>query len=266
VTYPNASPKRPDAEQHTDKQARFGRVPNTDGQSSEREFRTEADEPTKIRMAVIGAPVRCDRRSDHYPELSCYSALMSRISLSEWPCSVARAMELFGDAWTPLIMREAFMGTRRFDDFQRPLGLARNTLSDRLNRLVAAGVLSKRLYQDNPPRNEYLLTAKGRDFFPVLSALVVWGDRWLSEDAGAPMALHHRPCDSDLGLEVVCKQCGEAVTDENVFFHLGPGYPTDVTPAHLDMRPRLPAELPKHRRRTNRRSSPPVRRATSYSG
>ena len=196
--------------------------------------------------------------------LGCYSVLMSRTRLSEWPCSVARAADLFGDAWTLLIMREAFMGTTRFDDFHRSLGLARNTLSDRLNRLVDSGVLSKRLYQDNPPRNEYLLTAMGRDFFPVLSTLVGWGDRWLSGDAGAPMALHHGPCDTDLGIEIVCRQCGEAVTDDNVSFHLGPGYPSSVSPAHLDMRPRLPAEPPRHRRRTARAVRPTGKSSTRH--
>src|SRR6267378_397325 len=111
--------------------------------------------------------------------------------LSDWPCSVARVMELFGDAWTPLIMRDVFYGLSRFDEFQKSLGVARNTLSDRLNRLVDAGVLTKRLYQDNPPRNEYLLTEQGRDFFPVLVAMVNWGDRWLDGGEGAPVTLHH---------------------------------------------------------------------------
>ena len=86
---------------------------------------------------------------------------------SEWPCSLARAVEVFGDSWTLLIVRDGLQGLTRFDEFQRSLNVARNTLSDRLGKLVDAGVMTKRFYQDNPPRYEYLLTEMGRDFFPV---------------------------------------------------------------------------------------------------
>lgn len=181
----------------------------------------------------IEEPVKAASR-----RLSCYYELMSRTSLAEWPCSVARVMDLFGDPWTPLIMREAYLEVRRFDVFQRNLGVARNTLSDRLNKLVDNGLLTKRLYQDNPPRNEYLLTDMGRDFFPVLSALMAWGDRWLDGGHGAPMTLHHTLCGHDLGLAVVCDDCGERVQDTDVEFRIGPGYPGKVE-AYLDMRPRL---------------------------
>ena len=161
-------------------------------------------------------------------------------SLGDWPCSVARVMDLMGDQWSPLIMREAFLGVTRYDDFQRNLGLARNTLSVRLNRLVAGGVLTKNLYQDNPPRNEYLLTDMGRDFFPVLSAIVSWGDRWLDSDQGAPMSLHHTTCGHDLGLNVICEHCGVSIEQPDVEFRIGPGYP-DRVEGYLDMRSRLAA-------------------------
>jgi DNA-binding HxlR family transcriptional regulator len=161
-------------------------------------------------------------------------------SLADWPCSVARAMDLMGDQWSPLIMREAFLGVTRYDDFQRNLGLARNTLSARLNRLVAGGVLTKNLYQDNPPRNEYLLTDMGRDFLPVLSAIVSWGDRWLDSGQGAPMSLHHTTCGHDLGLNVICEHCGASIEQPDVEFRIGPGYP-DRVEDYLDMRPRLAA-------------------------
>ena len=94
---------------------------------------------------------------------------------ADWPCSVARTAGVFGDSWTLLILRDAMYGLTRYDEFQRSLHIARNTLSDRLGKLVDAGVMTKRFYQDNPPRYEYLLTEMGRDFFPVLAAMLSWG-------------------------------------------------------------------------------------------
>src|SRR4051812_25620460 len=92
-------------------------------------------------------------------------------------CSVARALEVVGERWTLLILRDAFLGVRRFDDFQADLGIARNVLTDRLGRLVNAGVLEKRAYSERPPRFEYRLTDKGRDLWPVVHALARWGDK-----------------------------------------------------------------------------------------
>lgn len=108
---------------------------------------------------------------------------------SGWPCSIARATDVFGDAWTLLILRDCMHGVRRFDEFQKSLQIARNTLSDRLSRLVDAGVLAKQFYQDNPPRYEYLLTEMGGELFPVISAMLAWGDKWL--DGGGEL-----PCSS----------------------------------------------------------------------
>ena len=84
-------------------------------------------------------------------------------------------MDLLGDWWTPLVLREAYYGIRRFDEFQQELGIARNTLSDRLRRLVEEGLLEKELYSTEPKRYEYLLTEKGRDFFGVVAAMSRWG-------------------------------------------------------------------------------------------
>src|SRR3954464_3273268 len=103
---------------------------------------------------------------------------------SDWPCSVARAADVFGDAWTLLILRDCIHGVTRFDDFQKSLQIARNTLSDRLSGLVNTGVLTKRFYQDNPPRYEYLLTEMGHDLFPVVSAMLAWGTSGLAMAAG----------------------------------------------------------------------------------
>ena len=99
-------------------------------------------------------------------------------------CPIARALEVVGERWTILIVRDAFRGVRRFDDFQRGLGIARNVLNARLQRLVEAGVLERQRYQERPERFEYVLTESGRDLEPVLRALVAWGDRHRVGDRG----------------------------------------------------------------------------------
>jgi DNA-binding HxlR family transcriptional regulator len=158
--------------------------------------------------------------------------------LAGGPCSIARATEVLGDSWTLLILRDCMHGVKRFDEFQRSLHVARNTLSDRLGKLVDAGVLTKEFYQDNPPRYEYLLTQMGRDLFPVVSALLAWGDRWLDDGLGAPVKLHHETCGHDLEPEVVCRHCKQPVIDHDVQFYVGPGYP-DVVTCGTDFRDRL---------------------------
>ena len=147
---------------------------------------------------------------------------------SEWPCSLARAVDVFGDSWTLLIVRDALQGLTRFDEFQRSLNVARNTLSDRLGKLVDAGVMTKRFYQDNPPRYEYLLTEMGRDFFPVLASMLAWGDKWLDDGGGAPVTLHHHIPGHKIASQVICVECGEAVEHADIQFCVGPGYPDDV--------------------------------------
>jgi DNA-binding HxlR family transcriptional regulator len=134
-------------------------------------------------------------------------------------------MDLFGDSWTPLVLREAFYGIRRFDDFQRELGIARNTLNDRLHRLVAEGLLDKQPYQRDPVRYDYVLTEKGQDFFGVLAAMSRWGDRWLAGEEGVPIVFRHRPCGHDTHAEVVCASCGEPMRAQDTTTQMGPGYP-----------------------------------------
>ncbi|QUH03459.1 helix-turn-helix transcriptional regulator [Saccharopolyspora erythraea] len=150
---------------------------------------------------------------------------MKRTSFARWPCSIARTMDLLGDWWTPLVLREAFYGVRRFDDFQQELGIARNTLSERLRRLVEEGLLEKQQYDTAPARYEYVLTEKGRDFFGVLAAMSRWGDRWLSGEKGPPVTLHHDRCGHDSHAEVVCAVCGEPLRAEETSKRMGPGYP-----------------------------------------
>ncbi|TDP98188.1 winged helix-turn-helix transcriptional regulator [Labedaea rhizosphaerae] len=150
---------------------------------------------------------------------------MRRTSFARWPCSIARTMDLLGDWWTPLVLREAFYGIRRFDEFQQALGIARNTLTDRLRRLVDEGLLEKRLYQAEPRRYDYLLTEKGREFFGVLAAMTAWGDRWLADPAGPPITFHHKACGHDTHASVVCGHCGSPLRAEDTAWQMGPGFP-----------------------------------------
>ncbi|HEY8526469.1 MAG TPA: helix-turn-helix domain-containing protein [Acidimicrobiales bacterium] len=150
---------------------------------------------------------------------------MKRTRFADWPCSVARTVDLLGDWWTPLVLRDAYYGIRRFDDFQRNLNIGRNILTERLNRLVAEGMLERVPYQDRPVRHEYVLTEKGRDFFPVLIAMMRWGDRWLADEAGPPIRLHHRTCGHEMHAEVVCSHCGEPLELADVRARPGPGFP-----------------------------------------
>jgi DNA-binding HxlR family transcriptional regulator len=117
---------------------------------------------------------------------------MQRTRFDNRECPVAQALELIGEWWSLLIIRDAFRGLRRFEDFQASLGIARNMLSRRLKALVAAGLLEKRPYSERPPRHEYRLTVKGRELMPVLVSLLVWGNRWTAPAAGPTTLLVDR--------------------------------------------------------------------------
>jgi DNA-binding HxlR family transcriptional regulator len=153
---------------------------------------------------------------------------MRRTSFAKWPCPIAQTVDLLGDWWTPLVLREAFYGIKRFDEFQSALGIARNTLTERLNRLVTEGLMEKVPYHHEPVRHEYLLTDKGKDFFPVLAAIAAWGDRWIYEDGATPITMHHKSCGHDVRAEVVCSDCGEPLESPDVRFKMGPGYPAKL--------------------------------------
>ena len=133
-------------------------------------------------------------------------------------CSVAATLSVVGDPWTMLILRDAFYGVRRFDDWQSRLGVARNVLAARLKTLVEQGVLETRLYSDHPPRKDYVLTQKGRDLQPVLLMLKAWGDRHVYGEAGAPLEITHS-CGAALTPRLVCEACGEAVGGRDLKSH-----------------------------------------------
>ena len=139
-------------------------------------------------------------------------------------CSVARALEIVGERWTLLILRDALLGVRRFDDFQASLGIARNVLTDRLGRLVEAGVLEKRAYSERPPRHEYRLTDKGRDLWPVVHALVTWGDRHEAPD-GPPQPRCRKTRGGAVDDHFCCERCGAALEVRDVETVPGRGAP-----------------------------------------
>jgi DNA-binding HxlR family transcriptional regulator len=115
-----------------------------------------------------------------------------RTRFNEAPCPIARTTDLVGDWWTPILLREAFLGRRRFEDFHRSLGLSRAILARRLDRLVREGLMVKQPYEERPRRYEYRLTAKGRAFFDVLAAMWRWGSDWLWPEGKPPLALIDR--------------------------------------------------------------------------
>jgi DNA-binding HxlR family transcriptional regulator len=144
---------------------------------------------------------------------------MSPKDFSAMECSVARTLDVIGDKWSLLILRDAFYGVRRFDDFQLDLGVARNILTDRLNKMVHEGVLSKQPYQERPPRYEYRLTEKGRDLFPVLLTMMRWGDRWSKDRSLPPVTLTHTACGHETQPMSTCSHCGKELVIEEVRAH-----------------------------------------------
>jgi DNA-binding HxlR family transcriptional regulator len=138
-------------------------------------------------------------------------------------CSIARSLEVLGDRWTILVMREAFMRVRRFEDFQRSLRVARNVLTDRLGRLVEEGILERVRYQDRPARFEYRLTEKGIDLWPVMMALLQWGDRHYPAEGGRPRIIRHRECGGELTRHLTCAKCGAELGPRDVVAEPGPG-------------------------------------------
>ncbi|MEH6590622.1 MAG: helix-turn-helix domain-containing protein [Halioglobus sp.] len=136
-------------------------------------------------------------------------------------CSVARALSVVGERWTLLILRDAFLGTRRFDQFQHDIGITRHRLSERLAKLVEHGVLVKVPYHDRPVRHDYRLTRKGLALYPVLMSLGQWGDEWMDQGKGVPLEYIHQSCGKPTEAVLTCSECGEILRPEKVETRLG---------------------------------------------
>jgi DNA-binding HxlR family transcriptional regulator len=147
---------------------------------------------------------------------------VQRKSFETMNCSVAQSLEVIGEWWSMLIVRDAFLGVRRFDDFQARLGISRNILAARLTTLVEAGILQKVPYQERPTRHEYRLTEKGHDLWPLLTAMREWGDKWAAP-GGAPLEVVHDSCGEVMVVAHVCNKCGEVVDHRSVHVQPGPG-------------------------------------------
>jgi len=148
---------------------------------------------------------------------------MRASDLIDQHCSIARPASLLGDRWTLVILRQAFSRTRRFEDFQAQLGISRSLLADRLGKLVDAGILRREPYKDAVrTREEYRLTEKGLDLYPVLMALREWGDMHMAPE-GAPIVVSHRACGGEIHARLTCNRCGEEVGPRGAEVAVGPG-------------------------------------------
>lgn len=144
-------------------------------------------------------------------------------ALEEEQCSIARTVGVIGDRWSLLILRDCFLRVRRFDEFQERLGITRHLLSDRLKKLVSYGVLRRTPYQDAPKRYEYVLTQKGLDLYPIIMAIVHWGDVHMSDERGRPMLHRHKACGCEFDPVTVCSECRAPVSAKEVVAFPGPG-------------------------------------------
>jgi len=143
--------------------------------------------------------------------------------LDQEACSLTRTLSVVGDRWTLLILRDCFLRVRRFEDFEARLGIGRGILADRLRRLTDAFVLAKIAYRQRPTRYEYRLTDKGRDLYPLIMAMVHWGDTHMAGKTGRPVLHRHLACGALFDPVLACSECGEPVDARGVHVLPGPG-------------------------------------------
>ena len=152
---------------------------------------------------------------------------MQRTTFSDQHCSVARTLDIIGEWWTLLILRDIFYGVRRFEALREQLGISRKVLTHRLQRLTDENILRKVPYQQNPLRNEYRLTTRGLDLMPVLLVLMRWGDRWLSDEGQVPVEFIHTDCGQVAVPKLTCDHCDGELTARNLRPQPGPGASQD---------------------------------------
>lgn len=147
---------------------------------------------------------------------------MQRTQFGDMACSIARTLDVIGEPWSPLILRDVWVGISRFDQIQADLGISRKVLTERLNHLVDSGVLQRRPY-DARPRHEYHLTEKGAELIDVLVVMAGWGDRWLAGEAGPPVLHRHRACGTIGHAQLRCEHCGQSMRGADIEPLPGPG-------------------------------------------
>jgi DNA-binding HxlR family transcriptional regulator len=148
---------------------------------------------------------------------------MQRTRFGDMACSIARTLDVIGEAWSPLIMRDVYMGIDRFDQIQADLGISRKVLTERLKWLVESGVLERQEYSARPLRYRYVLTAKGAELCDLLLVMVRWGDRWTDDGAGPPVLYRHRACGQTSHVELHCSQCDRPMHASDIDVLPGPG-------------------------------------------
>ena len=151
-----------------------------------------------------------------------YGGAMAKQVFADISCSIGRAVDVIGQRWTPLIVRDLFAGMTKFEDIRRDLGIASNILAARLDELERNGVVDRRQYQSAPARHEYVLTDKGRDLYPVIATLLAFGDKWLSLN-GPPALITHTDCGHVTTAKTVCAECGGELNAANAIHAPGPG-------------------------------------------
>ena len=147
---------------------------------------------------------------------------MQRTQFGDMACSIARTLDVVGEPWSPLVLRDVWAGMHRFEQIQADLGISRKVLTERLNHLVDQGVLERRPY-DRRPRFEYHLTEKGTELVDVLMVMTAWGDRHLSGTAGPPVLYRHHACGQVASVDLRCDRCGEPMHAGDVDALAGPG-------------------------------------------
>jgi DNA-binding HxlR family transcriptional regulator len=169
---------------------------------------------------------------------------MQRTQFGAMACSIARTLDVAGEPWSPLIVRNIFVGITRFDQLQESLGISRKVLAERLRWLTETGVLERREYSARPPRHEYLLTAKGLELVGVLMVMVSWGDKWLAGAAGPPVLYRHHGCGQIGHAELVCSECGRPMRATDIDVLPGPGAAPQDAAGHEEAGPAGDAAAP----------------------
>jgi DNA-binding HxlR family transcriptional regulator len=148
---------------------------------------------------------------------------MEKSALGDFACSIARTLDIVGEWWTLLVLRDLFAGMSRFDQIQQDLGVASNVLAARLKRLLEAGLLEREVGPGDARVRIYRLTEQGRDLYPILLSLMAWGDKWLAEPGRQPVLVVHRTCGEVTAAVPSCSVCGKPLALEELDFQAGPG-------------------------------------------
>lgn len=148
---------------------------------------------------------------------------MQRTRFGDMACSIARTLDVVGEPWSPLILRNVYVGITRFEQLQQSLGISRKVLTERLKWLAENGVLERREYSSRPPRHEYTLTAKGLELCDLLLVMVRWGDRWTAGEAGPPVLYRHHACGEISHVELHCSVCDRPMRATDIDVLPGPG-------------------------------------------